>query len=93
MVGGVSAKLGINLTVHFIWNKSTEKLLYQFGQTWSCKLHFATTTQPQPAKTHIFRYHFYILVCDADVLGDVRELPRELRNIARVAKNLRDFPI
>ena len=44
MVGGVSAKLGINLTVHFIWNKSTEKLLYQFGQTWSCKLHFTTKT-------------------------------------------------
>ena len=44
MGAGVSAKLGINLTVHFIWNKSTEKLLYQFGQTWSCKLHFTTTT-------------------------------------------------
>ena len=41
--------------------------------------------------THVFRDHLYLLVGDADVLGDVWELPRELRNIARVAKNLRDF--
>ena len=43
--------------------------------------------------THIFRDHLYVLVGDADVLGHVRQLPGELGNIARVAKNLRDFPI
>ena len=42
-------------------------------------------------KAHIFRDHLYILVGDADVLGDVWQLPGELGNIARVAKNLRDF--
>ena len=47
----------------------------------------------QTVKTHVFRDHFYILVGDADVLGHVRQLPGELGNIARVAKNLRDFPI
>lgn len=49
MVGGVSAKLGINLTVHFIWNKSTEKLLYQFRQTWfaNCIL----PSQPSPPQS------------------------------------------
>jgi len=37
----------------------------------------------------VFRDDLDVLVGDADVLGDVWELPGELGNIARVAKNLR----
>ena len=53
--------------------------------------HHAQSVLTKTMKTHIFRDHLYILVGDADVLGDVWQLPGELGNIARVAKNLRDF--
>lgn len=43
--------------------------------------------------THVFRDHLYLLVGDADVLGDVRKLPGKLGKIARVTKNLRDISI